>query len=206
MADRPSPSHLSAAEYARHRGCSRQSVAEAIQAGRLSAGSFVVDASGRRWIDPLRADQEWAAKTDSSQVRTPAARAVLALPAPSATVPTVPPQAGSAASSEAVDYLLERALRERAERQRAELDLARARGELVDRSRVELAAAAAGRLLQSALLALPARLADPLAALADPKAVEARLDAEIRRALEDAQRLSVADLERTLQEPSSGRA
>ena len=50
---------MTQAEYARHRGISKQAVGQAVKAGRLT----LID--GR--LDPLIADVEWDARTDASQ-------------------------------------------------------------------------------------------------------------------------------------------
>lgn len=65
----------------------------------------------------------------------------------------------------------------------ARLEYERAAGRLVDRAEVERAAADAGATIQNRVLAVPARLAEQLAAMTDGRAIAALLRDELRRAL-----------------------
>ena len=58
---------ISAAEYARLRGVSRNAVSKAIKAGRISTTTAP---NGRVLIDADRADREWAANTDPHRQET----------------------------------------------------------------------------------------------------------------------------------------
>ncbi len=58
---------ITAAEYARLRGVSRNAVSKAIKAGRISVTTA---ANGRMLIDADQADREWAANTDPHRQET----------------------------------------------------------------------------------------------------------------------------------------
>lgn len=68
----------------------------------------------------------------------------------------------------------------------------------MERVAVETGAYNAGRLLRDQLLGMPPQLAPELAVMTDPWQIEKHLTAAIRRSLEDAERLSSADLEHAL--------
>ncbi len=96
------------------------------------------------------------------------------------------------------DFQKARALREHNLAQLAEIELRKAKEELVERSAVKLAAYNGGRLLRDQLLGMPPQLAAELAAMTDPWEIEKHLTKVIRRTLEDAEKLSTADLERAI--------
>jgi hypothetical protein len=80
-----------------------------------------------------------------------------------------------------------RARRVRALADRAEIEAARLRGELVERSKVERTIFEFARRMRDAWAQWPARVAAPLAARlgADPHAVEVALTSEVRSHLEE---------------------
>jgi len=80
-----------------------------------------------------------------------------------------------------------RARRVRALADRAEVEAARLRGDLIERAKAERAIFEFARRMRDAWAHWPARIAAPLAARfgADPHAVEAALAAEVRRHLEE---------------------
>jgi len=96
------------------------------------------------------------------------------------------------------DFQKARALREHNLAQLAEIELHKAKGSLVVMKAVETGAYNAGRLLRDQLLGMPPQLAPELAAMTDPWEIEKHLTAALRRSLEDAERLSSADLEHDL--------
>nr|BFE89982.1 hypothetical protein GCM10020185_05180 [Pseudomonas brassicacearum subsp. brassicacearum] len=63
---------------------------------------------------------------------------------------------------------------------------------------MKLGAYNAGRLLRDQLFGMPPQLAPELAVMTDPWEIEKHLTAALRRTLEDAERLSSADLEHAL--------
>src|SRR5690606_20079514 len=100
------------------------------------------------------------------------------------------------------DFQKARAQREFYLAQLAENEARKSNGELVDRQAVEDAAFATGRLLRDLLLGMPKQVSAELAAITDSWELERQLTAHLRRVLEDAQRLSMADLDHALQPPN----
>ena len=96
------------------------------------------------------------------------------------------------------DFQKARALREHNLAQLAEIELHKAKGSLVAMSAVQTGAYNAGRMLRDQLLGMPPQLAPELASMTDPWEIEKHLTAAIRRSLEDAERMSSADLEHAL--------
>jgi hypothetical protein len=96
------------------------------------------------------------------------------------------------------DYQKARALREHSMARLAEIELGKAQGSLVSRETVETGAYDAGRLLRDQLFGPLPQLSYDLAAMTDPWQIEKHLTATIRRTLEEAERLSSADLEHAL--------
>ena len=96
------------------------------------------------------------------------------------------------------DFQKARALREHNLAQLAEIELHKAKGSLVVLSAVQTGAYNAGRMLRDQLLGMPPQLAPELASMTDPWEIEKHLTAAIRRSLEDADRMSSADLKHAL--------
>ncbi len=103
-----------------------------------------------------------------------------------------------APSGQLPDFQKARALREHNLAQLAEIELHKAKGALVAMSAVQTGAYNAGRMLRDQLLGMPPQLAPELASMTDPWEIEKHLTAAIRRSLEDAERMSSADLEHQL--------
>jgi hypothetical protein len=101
-------------------------------------------------------------------------------------------------SGQLPDFQKARALREHNLAQLAEIELHKAKGALVAMSAVQTGAYNAGRMLRDQLLGMPPQLAPELASMTDPWEIEKHLTAAIRRSLEDAERMSSADLEHQL--------
>ncbi|MNQ75211.1 hypothetical protein D3C85_899970 [compost metagenome] len=101
-------------------------------------------------------------------------------------------------SGQLPDFQKARALREHNLAQLAEIELHKAKGSLVSATAVKTGAYNAGRMLRDQLLGMPPQLAPELASMTDPWEIEKHLTAAIRRSLEDAERMSSADLEHAL--------
>lgn len=80
----------------------------------------------------------------------------------------------------------------------AELELAKKRGDLVERARVEAAAFAIGRMLRDAVLGMPTRLAPELAGMADAFEIEIKLRDTLRKIFEDTTKLTAEDLTKAM--------
>ncbi len=96
------------------------------------------------------------------------------------------------------DFQKARALREHNMAKLAEIELGKAQGSLVSKESVETGAYNAGRLLRDQLFGPLPQLSHDLAAMTDPWLIEKHLTATFRRTLEEAERLSSADLEHAM--------
>ncbi|SEU04170.1 hypothetical protein SAMN03159512_04724 [Pseudomonas sp. NFR09] len=96
------------------------------------------------------------------------------------------------------DFQKARAMREHNLAQLAEIELHKAQGSLVSRDAVELGAYNAGRHLRDQLFGLLPQLSHKLAAMTDPWDIEKHLTATLRKSLEEAERMSLSDLERAM--------
>lgn len=110
------------------------------------------------------------------------------------------PDSDAGASSDP-KYWNAKARREDTLAELAQLDLAKKRGDLVERERVEAMSYAAGRMLRDAVLGLPTRLAPELATMTDPFEIEVKLREALRQVLADMSKMSADDLEKAM-EPS----
>lgn len=171
---------LTISEYARHRGCDEKAVRKALAEKRITRLS-----ADRKCIDPEVADIQWAKNTRArADSRAPGADrhaagtdgAAAAGDAPSA------PASGQAALP-LDDYTASRARRERADAERAEIEVAKMAGRLVDREQVEQAVFDAFRSLRDRLLAVPRRCASAVVGMVDVRDIELAIADELRRAL-----------------------
>ncbi|UST81450.1 terminase small subunit [Pseudomonas siliginis] len=96
------------------------------------------------------------------------------------------------------DFQKARALREHNMAKLAEIELGKAQGSLVAKEAVEVGAYNAGRLLRDQLFGPLPQLSHDLAAMTDPWLIEKHLIATFRRTLEEAERVSSADLEHAM--------
>lgn len=157
---------ISQAEYARRRGVDPTSVRDAIRAGRITL------IEGK--IDPSVADVQWQTNTRRrarAVDETPAAHPVLG-------------EGGYAYTGAVPDYNESRARREAAEAEKAELELAQLRGQLVsvDEVRASLQRRIAG--VREALLQLPARVVPLLVANPDAASMDRLLREELTAAMQ----------------------
>ncbi|ASL27362.1 terminase small subunit [Azotobacter chroococcum] len=186
---------LSKSEFAAHKGWSKPYVSKLAKQGRLvmtAAGK--VDVAATEALLQRTADPSKAGVAERHQ-RERVERGVTAHLAPAAT-PLDHPE------DEGIDFQKARARREHYLARLAENEARKSDGELVEREAVENAAFATGRLLRDLLLGLPKQIGAELAAISDPWELERRLTAGLRRVLEDANRLSAADLEHAIKPPS----
>lgn len=174
------PNLITPAEYSRHRGCSREAVSQAIEAGRIST---LPGPKGRKMIDPEVADIQWKRNTDPKQSeRANASKRNIE-----------PAGGGDQAGSE---YWESKTRREKAEAIIAELKAAELAGSLVSVERVRSASMRMSRMLRDALLAIPPKVAPTLATESDPHVIEHTLADVLRRALNDIAGMTANDLER----------
>ncbi|MFJ4193959.1 terminase small subunit [Pseudomonas sp. NPDC089534] len=108
-----------------------------------------------------------------------------------------PPQV-IASDGKQPDFQKARALREHNMAKLAEIELHKAQGSLVSREAVETGAYDAGRLLREQLFGPLPQLSHDLAAMTDPWLIEKHLTDTFRKTLEEAERISSADLENAI--------
>ena len=107
---------------------------------------------------------------------------------------TAAQQPAISSASKLPDFQKARAHREYYLAQLAEAEFHKVQGSQVQLEAVKTGAFNAGRLLRDQLLGMPPQLAPELAAMTDPWEIERRLTDAIRASLEDAERMSTADL------------
>ena len=112
------------------------------------------------------------------------------------------PQPAIGPAGKQPDFQRARAHREYYLAQLAEAEFHKVQGSQVELEAVKTGAFNAGRLLRDQLLGMPPQLAPELAAMTDPWEIERRLTAAIRASLEDAERMSSADLVHALNNKS----
>ena len=112
------------------------------------------------------------------------------------------PQPAIGPAGKQPDFQKARAHREYYLAQLAEAEFHKVQGSQVQLDAVKTGAFNAGRLLRDQLLGMPPQLAPELAAMTDPWEIERRLTAAIRASLEDAERMSSADLVHALNNKS----
>ena len=104
------------------------------------------------------------------------------------------PQPAIGPAGKQPDFQKARAHREYYLAQLAEAEFHKVQGSQVELEAVKTGAFNAGRLLRDQLLGMPPQLAPELAAMTDPWEIERRLTDAIRASLEEAERMSTADL------------
>lgn len=171
--------------YARHRGCDEKAVRKAVAEGRIS------EIDGK--IDPAVADIQWAqntrARADSRGKAAPNASQqgnVLGTDEKPATAPDSRPATGAAAGQGGTEtgYHDFRTRRESAEAERAEMEVAKMAGRLVDREATERAVFDSFRALRDAVFSAPARCGPKLLGMNDIRDIEHVISEELRKAFE----------------------
>jgi len=148
-------------EYAKHRGCTRQSVRAAVEAGRITA----TQKNGKYEIDAAVADREW---NDTTKPRYFAHEATL--PSQGDVYPSIN---DSRAKHEFYRALL------------AELEYQSQSKKLIPTDEVYREQAKIARTTRELIMNIPDRLAHLLAAESDPSAIHALLTAELVNALRE---------------------
>ena len=171
---------LSVRAYARHRGVSHVAVMKAVRAGRIPQ-----EADGT--IDPAKADAAWEAQTDpakrpaSPKAISPAPAATPRPVAPEQAAPSPPPQRDAPVAAGA-SFAQARTMHEVAKAQRARIQVAKLKDEMVDRARALALVFKLARQERDAWVTWPARVAGQMAAEAgiDPHIMQTLLEAHVR--------------------------
>lgn len=177
MARDSSSQGLSIRGYAAHRrakglrGGTRAAVEKALGTGRIKKNR-----SGK--IDPNEADSDWEQSTRMEAADAEPARSDLPRVQSSSHGPTDNVHGGPS-------YGQSRAVREAYQARLARLDYEERTGQLVRIDQIRVRAFQKTRQVRDRLLTIPRRISAELAADADPRSIEERLDEELRTALED---------------------
>lgn len=173
-------------EYARHRGCTLRAVQKALESGRIKT---VDDGSGKRRIDSDQADRDWERNTDETR-KTMEGLGRQRMPEGATRYPPPPeedaeePEELDGSDPSIADLRRARAAREKIRVEREQLELDQLAGRLIELDDAKRLAFTAFRTLRDAILNVPARLKDELAAEPDPLRVEQLLERELAGALE----------------------
>ena len=191
--------YLSKSAYAASRNWSKPWVSKLGKQGRLVlTPAGLVDVAATNALIDKTSDPSKA----SVSVRHEQERASKGQPSADPIGPTAFLQAAPGDLSEPgglrPDFHKARARREHFNAMTVEADFYKNQGTLVEMAAVDEAAYTTGRLLRDLLLAVPTQIAPELAAMTDAWGIEKHLMASIRRALEDAERISAADLRHSL--------
>ena len=174
---------ITQAEYARRRGVAKSAVKRAVDEGRIR----LIDGK----IDPEVADIQWAkntrARADSRGRSAEAASTEDQLTLGASEAPAGAEaraqQAPTTGGAQDPGYYDARARRERADAERAELEVARMAGRLVEKDRVHEAVFEAFRQLRDRVMAVPRRCAPSVVGMREARDVEHAMTAELRQAL-----------------------
>ena len=159
---------ISQSEFARKQGWSRQYVSKLVKSGKIQL------IKGK--VDPQAALAAIDAQSEPSTVlRTePPRQSVL---------PAAPTD-----SRQAVDFVTARTMREAFKAKMAKIEYEKETGKLTDAARVKEEAFSAGRMVRDALLGIPDRQADVLAAESDPAKIRQLLVDELETILNELSR------------------
>jgi len=200
--DTTGPKLMTQAEYARHReaqgmsGGTRQAVARAVEAERIST------IGPDKLIDPQVADIQWernsrarASTRGASASESPAQGVGVATASESAAAASAPPAAPAAVNH----YQDARTRREQAEAEKAELELARMAGRVIERAPAQQAVYDAFHALRDSVLATARRVAPACIGLNDTRELEHLIAAELRKSFQAFETRMLATLEEKAQ-------
>lgn len=168
---------ITQSEYARRRGVAKSAVARAVKEGRI----VLIDGKVNEQVANAMWDQNTRARADSGRAGGSNAGGDGGTPVPGAQAP-----GGDAAGSApaAPGYSDFRTRREAADAEKAEIELNRLRGRLVDRDTVERAVFDGFRQLRDAIFNVPQRAAPRVVGIADARDVEVAMAEELRKAFD----------------------
>lgn len=182
-------------EYARHADVSHTAVQKAIREGRLSR-SVSRDDRGRPKIDAALADEEWQRGTSASHPSARNAEQRINYSRPG--TPKMPPDGKPTPEDRAYpSYAQSRAVKEGYLAQLAKLDFDERSGRLVRVDDVKVRAFQVARRVRDALLNVPIRVVDEIAAIAGELSAEQRHDILLTMQREIIQALEELDDDRT---------
>ena len=156
---------LSQSEFAKQQGWSRQYVSKLVKSGKIKLINGKVDAEAALRAVSAQAEPSTALRNQPSRKEI---------------LPTAPTD-----SRQAVDFVTARTMREAFKAKMAKIEYEKEMGKLTDAARVKEDAFRAGRIVRDALLGIPDRQADVLAAETDPARVRQLLMDELEAILKE---------------------
>ncbi|AAY91278.1 terminase small subunit [Pseudomonas protegens] len=184
---------ISKSEFAARRGWAKSYVSKLAKQDRL-----VLTADGKIELEATEALLAESADPSKAAVAARHEEARIDRDVRSGLVPTVETDAVPQLPSKGPDFQKSRAHREHYLARLAEAEFYKVQGDLVDREAVTVAAYNAGRMVRDLLFGMSPQLAAEVAALSDPWEIERHLTGAFRRALEDAGRMTCADLQQAI--------
>lgn len=172
---------MTQADYAAHRGVSKQAISKLVKRGIIP----LIDSK----IDPQIADMKISSQLNPARSKALASPGLQASVAGRPGVSGAPAGSMPAGESKVVDintYSGAKAIREKYEALRAESEYRKSAGLLVDAAGVRRAALLAGRATRDAVMPVGVRIAGQLADMSDAKEIAALIEGELRKALQDA--------------------
>lgn len=156
---------LSQTEYAKYRGVPDMTISKAIASGRIS---FTMGENNRRLIDPEVADVEWIQNTNMAHVRKK-----------ESDIPKEEPD-----NSGIPEYQKSRRMKEALLVRQLNFEMEVKMGKYVLVEAVERGASKMASIFRDTILGISSRIAPQLCSITDPVEMQAKLDAEHRKALE----------------------
>jgi hypothetical protein len=169
-----SPKIISQNAYARHRGCSPGTVANAVKVGRIR---LITDAEGRLGIDPVQADIDWQNNTDHT--RNPNKPKAMHKGIPEKTTARKPPNPVLAGS-----FIDAKTSAQQSQAELLKIELLERQGKLVDIEQVQAESFRLGRQVRDNLMNIPARVVSRMRSAVDDHEAFTILEDEIRKACE----------------------
>lgn len=186
---KPKSELITQAEYARQRGLNKSTISRQVR------DAIIPTHGERRLIDPAEADEARRTKTDPTRGRhKPKAPPAEKKQAPQRDVRPVPSTPSPRAkTSDSASFADARAYGQELKNQQAEIELARLRGELIDRDAVRKAMAELAQAAVSAWIQWPARVYAEMAAElgVDGATLHQSLDRHVRQYAEEISRAPV---------------
>ena len=156
---------LSQSEFAKQQGWSRQYVGKLVKSGKIKLINGKVDAAAAVKAVAAQAEPSTALRTE---------------PLRQSIQPTGPTD-----SRQSVDFITARTMREAFKAKMAKVEYEKETGKLTDATKVKEDAFRAGRIVRDALLGIPDRQADVLAAETDPARIRQLLMDELEAILKE---------------------
>jgi hypothetical protein len=190
---------MSQRAFARHMGVTLRAVQKAIQAKRIALNANqLVDSEIMERAWGRNTDESKRSMEDLSRHRQPEGASISPPARDEDDEPADFPASAGPKDAELTEYRAARATRERQRQEREWIELEQLRGNVVQLAEAQRLVFTAFRTLRDAVMNIPVRVKDQLAAEMDPHRIESMLQAELASALQ------AVDLAKTLTEEENG--